>query len=64
MSEAERPGLDVLLDQLERAIVKLADGRAPLDQLVDAYEEAHRLAEEAEGKLAELATRLEHTQPG
>lgn len=55
----ERRGLDELLDRLEKAITRLADGRAPLEELVSAHEEAHRLADQAEAELGRLAERLE-----
>lgn len=50
--------VDDLLDRLDAAITRLADGSAPLDRLVAAYEEATRLAEQAEQELAALAERL------
>ena len=60
MNAADRPprGVDDLLDRLERAIAKLADGKADLDQVVAAYDEARRLAAEAEAELEKLSARL------
>ncbi len=52
------PGLDELLDRLEKAIGRLADGSAPIDRLVGAYEEATRLAAEAERELVRLEQQL------
>jgi len=51
-------GLDELLDRLEKAIARLADGTAPLDQLISAHAEAHRLARQAEDELKRLSGRL------
>lgn len=63
------PGLgatpvDDVLDRLEAAIARLADGRAPLEELVRSHDEAVRLMEEAEGRLAELARALERLGGG
>ena len=59
MSEpAQEAGLDGVLDRLEKAIARLADGRAELDQLLSAYEEAVRLAAQAEVELEQLSLRL------
>ncbi len=54
---APEPGLDELLERLEAVIGRLADGSAPLDQLVAAHEEAARLVEQAEVRLAALEAR-------
>ncbi len=48
----ERP-LDVL-DRLEKAIGRLADGTAPLEELVAAHEEALKLLDEAEEEIEAL----------
>jgi len=53
----ERPN-DVL-DRLERAIGRLADGTAPLDELVAAHAEALRLLDEAEAELKALRERAD-----
>ena len=63
MSETEKPGVDQLLERLEAAIAKLADGRADLDQVVAAYDEARRLAGEAEVELEALRVRLSPSIP-
>jgi exodeoxyribonuclease VII small subunit len=48
--------LDVL-DRLEKAIGRLADGTAPLEELVKAHEEAMGLLDEAEAELDALRNR-------
>ncbi len=50
--------LDQLLDRLERQIARLADDAQPLDDLVEAHEEALRLIEQAQSRLRELMERL------
>lgn len=55
--------LDELLDRLEQAIGRLADGSASIDKLVAAYEEAGRLAEQAEQELARVEARLLEQPP-
>ena len=62
MSQAE-PDLDALLDQLEKVISKLADGSAPLDELVAAHEEATRLVDQAQARLRSLMKELEAQPP-
>ena len=57
MSEPELK-LDVL-DRLEKAIGRLADGTAPLDELVAAHEEALGLLDEAEAELKAMRERVE-----
>ncbi|MGH7777797.1 MAG: exodeoxyribonuclease VII small subunit [Candidatus Dormibacterales bacterium] len=67
MSAGTGPGatpVDDVLDRLEAAIARLADGRAPLQELVRSHDEAVRLMEEAEGRLAELARALERLGTG
>ena len=56
---SEPDDLDSLLERLERQISRLADGSAPLDQVVDAHEEAQRLIAQAQARLRELMARLE-----
>jgi exodeoxyribonuclease VII small subunit len=56
---AKDPGLDALLVQLEAVIGKLADGSAPLDDLVAAHEEATRLVDQAQARLRDLLRELE-----
>ena len=48
-----------LIDRLERAIGRLADPNAPLDELVSAHELAVRLLAEAEDELKALRGRVE-----
>jgi exodeoxyribonuclease VII small subunit len=48
--------LDVL-DRLEKAIGRLADGTAPLEELVAAHEEAMKLLDLAEAELEALRKR-------
>ena len=52
------PKLDVL-DRLEKAIGRLADGTAPLEELVKAHEEALKLLAEAEAELKTLRERAD-----
>jgi exonuclease VII small subunit len=63
------PAPDVMV-RLEKAIERLADGTAPLNELVAAHTEALKLLDEAEAELgrlrqraAELAGSLESHQP-
>ena len=58
MSEAPRK-LDDLLADMEKAIARLADGTAPLEDLVTAHERAARLLAEAQARLAELKARAD-----
>ena len=46
-----------VMERLERTIQRLADGSAPLEELVAAHEEALKLLAEAEAELAELRAR-------
>lgn len=50
--------LEDVLSRLEAAIHRLADGSAPLDRLVANYEEAGRLADEAERQLKALTEKV------
>ena len=43
-----------VFDRLEKTIGRLADGTAPLEELVAAHESALRLLEEAEEELAAI----------
>jgi exodeoxyribonuclease VII small subunit len=62
---SEQPeGLDQVLDRLEKQIARLADGSAPLDEVVDAHEEAQRLIDEAQVRLRELMARLDAEAKG
>jgi len=53
--------LDDLLADLETTMGKLADGTAPLDDLVAAHQRAVRLLAEAQARLAELRARADET---
>ena len=50
------PVSDVLA-RLEKAVERLADGGAPLDELVAAHQDALKLLDEAEAELAALRAR-------
>ena len=54
-------GFDELLADLESAIAKLADGTAPLEDLVRAHELAVKLLAETQSRLAELRARADET---
>ena len=58
---SQRAELDVILADLERAIGKLADGTAPLDELVAAHSSAVKLLSEAQARFAELKERGDQT---
>jgi exodeoxyribonuclease VII small subunit len=51
------PGDQDVLDRLEKAIARLADGTAPLEELVAAHEQALKLLAEAEAELQTLRAR-------
>lgn len=59
MSQA--PVFDDLLADLESTIARLADGTAPLDELVAAHQRAVRLLGEAQARLAALEVRAGET---
>ena len=59
MTEPPEQGFDALLERLEGQIARLADGSAPLDQLVEAHGEAQKLIDEAQRRLRELMARLD-----
>ena len=64
MSESVHdPGLDGVLERLEKVIAKLADGSGPLDELVSAHEEATRLVDEAQARLRALMAELDVDAP-
>jgi exodeoxyribonuclease VII small subunit len=52
---------DVILSELEKTIAVLADGTAPLDDLVQAHQRASRLLAEAQARLTELKARADET---
>ncbi len=60
MSEGEG-NFEVILADLDKTIAILADGTAPLDQLVAAHQRASRLLAEAEARLDELRSRADET---
>ena len=55
------PSFDELLAELERSIATLADGSAPLEQLVAAHQRALELLRQAESRLTELKARADET---
>lgn len=59
MSDKAEPTFEELLASLEQTISRLADGTAPLDELVAAHERARRLLADAETRLEALKTRAE-----
>jgi exodeoxyribonuclease VII small subunit len=48
-----------VLDRLEKTIARLADGSAPLEELVAAHEQALKLLAEAEAELQTLRARAD-----
>ncbi|TMC54633.1 MAG: exodeoxyribonuclease VII small subunit [Chloroflexi bacterium] len=58
---SQAPSLDDLLADLESTIAKLADGKAPLDELVAAHQRALRFLTEAQARLAQLRARADET---
>jgi exodeoxyribonuclease VII small subunit len=54
-------GFDELLAELEQTISVLADGTAPLDQLVAAHQRATSLLDQAQARLAALKARAAQT---
>jgi exodeoxyribonuclease VII small subunit len=59
LSDKPEPTFEELLASLEQTISRLADGTAPLDELVAAHERARRLLADAETRLATLKTRAD-----
>ncbi len=59
MSDKTEPTFEELLASLEQTISRLADGTAPLDELVAAHERARRLLADAETRLEALRTRAD-----
>ena len=55
------PDLDAILGELEKTIGKLADGTAPLDDLVAAHQRALELLTSAQARFAELKERADQT---
>ncbi len=58
---SSRPELEAILAELAIAIGKLADGTAPLDELVSAHERALKLLSDAQARFAELKERADQT---
>jgi exodeoxyribonuclease VII small subunit len=58
---SSRPELEDILAELEKAIGKLAEGTAPLDELVAAHERAKKLLFDAQSRFAELKERADQT---
>ena len=54
-------GFDEILTELEKAIAKLADGTAPLEDLVAAHQRASKLVVEAQSRLSELRSRADES---
>ncbi len=59
MSSKPEPTFEELLASLEQTIGRLAEGTAPLDELVAAHERAARLLAEAETRLESLKAKAE-----
>ncbi|HYR53811.1 MAG TPA: exodeoxyribonuclease VII small subunit [Methylomirabilota bacterium] len=59
MSTQSQPTFEELLSSLEQTIGRLAEGTAPLDELVAAHERAARLLAEAEARLESLKARAD-----
>ncbi len=59
MSSKPEPTFEELLASLEQTIGRLADGTAPLDELVAAHERAGRLLADAETRLETLKAKAE-----
>jgi exodeoxyribonuclease VII small subunit len=59
LSSPPEPTFEELMTSLEQTIGRLAEGTAPLDELVAAHERAARLLAQAEARLEALKTRAE-----
>jgi len=59
LSDRAEPTFEELLASLEQTISRLADGTAPLDELVAAHERARRLLADAETRLDALKMRAD-----
>jgi exodeoxyribonuclease VII small subunit len=59
LSSQPQPSFEELLSSLEQTIGRLAEGTAPLDELVAAHERAARLLAEAETRLESLKARAD-----
>ena len=58
-SDSPKVSFEELLVRLEGTIAQLAEGTAPLDELVAAHQRAAGLIAEAEGRLDELKARAD-----
>jgi len=58
-TETSTTSFEDVLARLESTIAKLADGTAPLDELVDAHQRAAVLLSDAEGRLEALKARAD-----
>lgn len=58
-ADSSTASFEDVLARLESTIAKLADGTAPLDELVDAHQRAAGLLSEAEGRLEALKARAD-----
>ena len=59
MSAQAEPNFEELLASLEQTIGRLADGTAPLDELVAAHQRAARLLAQAQARLEALKAQAE-----
>ena len=59
MSEASKESFEEVLARLESTIALLADGSAPLDDLVAAHQRAAGLLSDADARLETLRSRAE-----
>jgi exodeoxyribonuclease VII small subunit len=59
LSAQAEPTFEELLASLEQTIGRLADGTAPLDELVAAHERAARLLAQAQARLETLKARAD-----
>ena len=58
-ASASEPGFEELVAALEKTITQLAQGTAPLDELMTAHGRAVRLLAEAQSRLAVLEERAD-----
>jgi exodeoxyribonuclease VII small subunit len=58
--ESTETRFEDLLTTLEKTIAQLADGTAPLEELVAAHQRATGLLAEAQGRLDAIKARAEH----
>lgn len=58
MSEGRGGGLDEVLERLEKEIARLAEGTAPVEDLVAGHETAQKLIDQAQAELRSLMAEL------